>query len=143
MTTDLLTLPAQDLAPAPVPDLTTAPPAYGHRVKWEHVWLAIVPVTATAVWILSLRDADPRTMGELGLLSLFSAGTVLALVLLSVGILLSLHWNVREWLLGLHLVTYLALIHGTPAVLYGTVRYSWSYKHIGIVDYILLSLIHI
>ena len=89
------------------------------------------------LWILSLLGADPRTMGELGLLSLFSAGTVVALVLLSVGMLLCLHWNVREWLLALHLVTYLALIHGTPAVLYGTVRYSWSYKHVGIVDYIL------
>ena len=31
----------------------------------------------------------------------------------------------------------LALVHGTPAVLYGTLRYSWAYKHVGIVDYIL------
>jgi hypothetical protein len=39
--------------------------------------------------------------------------------------------------LGLYLVTYILLIHGTPAVLYGTLRYSWAYKHVGIVDYIL------
>ena len=40
-------------------------------------------------------------------------------------------------MLGLYLITYIALIHGTPAVLYGTLRYSWAYKHVGIVDYIL------
>ena len=39
-------------------------------------------------------------MTELGLLSLFTPGTVVALVVLSVGMLLGLHWNVAEWLLG-------------------------------------------
>ena len=131
MATDLLTVPAADL-PATIPEMPATTPH-----SRSAYWLAILPVAATVVWILSLRDADPRTMGELGLLSLFSAGTVVALALLSVSMLLSLYWNVREWLLGLHLVTYLALIHGTPAVLYGTLRYSWSYKHVGIVDYIL------
>jgi hypothetical protein len=131
MTTDLLTVPAVDL-----PATTSETPAPTRHSR-SACWLAILPVAATVVWMLSLRDADPRTMGDLGLLSLFSAGTVVALALLSLGMLLSLYWNVREWLLGLHLVTYLALIHGTPAVLYGTLRYSWSYKHVGIVDYIL------
>ncbi|HWJ54287.1 MAG TPA: hypothetical protein VNT24_13000, partial [Propionibacteriaceae bacterium] len=131
MATDLLTVPAADL-PATTPE-TPAPSGYSPSAYWR----AIIPGAATVVWILSLRGADPRTMSQLGLLSLFSAATVLALVLLSVGLLLCLHWNVREWLLGLHLVTFLALIHGTPAVLYGTVRYSWSFKHVGIVDYIL------
>jgi hypothetical protein len=120
----------------PAPDVVDVPPAPRHRAQSGY-WLAAIPLAATVLWILSLLGANPRTMGQLGLLSLFSVGTVLALVLLAVGMLLSLHWNVREWLLALHLVTYLALIHGTPAVLYGTVRYSWSYKHIGIVDYIL------
>ena len=133
MTTDLLTVPAEDLPPATATDLATEPA----RHRRSDYWLAILPLAASVVWILSLRGADPLTMGKLGLLSLFSVGTVVALVMLSVGMLLSLRWNAREWLLGLHLVTYLALIHGTPAVLYGTLRYSWSYKHVGIVDYIL------
>ena len=60
-----------------------------------------------------------------------------ALLLLVGGFLGSLYRNKREWVLGLYLVTYIALIHGTPAVLYGTLRYSWAYKHVGIVDYIL------
>ena len=37
----------------------------------------------------------------------------------------------------MHLVTFIAVIHATPAILYGTLRYSWAFKHVGIVDYIL------
>ena len=119
MATDLLTVRRTLLrlgnpVSLPAPDVVDVPPAPRHRAQSGY-WLAAIPVAATVLWILSLRGADPRTMGELGLLSLFSAGTVLALVLLSVGMLLCLHWNVREWLLGLHLVTVLALIHGTNA----------------------------
>ena len=28
------------------------------------------------------------------------------------------------------------MIHGTPAIIYDTLRYSWAWKHVGIVDYI-------
>lgn len=132
MTTDLLSAPAPEL-PATIADAPTSP----RHSRPEYYWLAALPLVAAVIWALSLRNADPRTMDEYGLLSLFSPGTVVAMVLLSGSILLCLHWNVRERLLALNLVTYLALIHGTPAVLYGTLRYSWSYKHVGIVDYIL------
>src|SRR4051794_18590193 len=127
---------ATDLLPAPSSEVVNAPAKPGHRDRSGY-WLATLPPAAGFLWIFSFRGVDPRAMDELGLLSLFSPLTVVALVLLSVSMLLALHWNVREWLLGLNLVTYLALVHGTPAVLYGTVRYSWSYKHVGIVDYIL------
>jgi hypothetical protein len=33
-------------------------------------------------------------------------------------------------------VLLLAIVHATPAILYGTTRYSWTYKHVGIIDYI-------
>src|SRR5690606_38598782 len=50
--------------------------------------------------------------------------------------LASLYKGLPSWVLGTFLVTYIVLIHGTPAVLYGTLRYSWAYKHVGIVEYI-------
>ena len=113
-----------------------APAAYGPGARLDY-WLAVVPVVAAALWIAGFWGADPRTMGELGLVSLFSSLSIAGLVVLCVGVLLALHWNVAEWLHALNLITFLALIHGTPALLYGTLRYSWSYKHVGIVDYIL------
>lgn len=99
--------------------------------------LVAVPPVAAIIWILSFVGADPRLMGKFGLVSLFRASTIGALALLVAGFLTALYRRKPEWLLGLHLVIYLALIHGTPAVLYGTLRYSWAYKHVGIVDYIL------
>jgi ABC-type amino acid transport system permease subunit len=97
----------------------------------------VVPFAAVLLWILGFWGADPRNMCALGLLSLFNAAIVSGLVLLIGGFLYSLYRARPGWVLGTYLVTYIALIHGTPPLLYGTLRYSWAYKHVGIVDYIL------
>ena len=78
-----------------------------------------MPLLAALLWTLGFVGADPRAMGSFGLVSLFTGATVGALLLLVSGFLGSLYRNKREWVLGLYLVTYIALIHGTPAVLYG------------------------
>jgi hypothetical protein len=101
-------------------------------------WLLIfLPVASVALWIWGLARANPRAMTDLGFLSLFGPTNVLALLLLAAGVMLGLQRKAREPLLALQLVTFLALVHTTPAVIYGTVRYAWAWKHIGIVDYIL------
>jgi hypothetical protein len=101
-------------------------------------WLLVVlPIVSIALWVLGLAAADPRDMSDLGLLSLFGPANVAALVLLVAGVIMGLHAGVRERFLALQLVTFLALIHATPAVLYDTLRYSWAWKHVGIVDFIL------
>ena len=99
--------------------------------------LLLLPIVSIALWIWGLAGDNPRDMSDLGLLSLFGPANVLALVLLAAGFIIGLQRGARERLLALQLVAFLALIHATPAILYGTVRYSWAWKHIGIVDYIL------
>jgi hypothetical protein len=42
----------------------------------------------------------------------------------------------RESVLGLHVAALILVLHGTPAITYGTLRYAWAWKHVGIVDYI-------
>ena len=42
----------------------------------------------------------------------------------------------REGVLAAHVGALAVIIYGTPAVVYDAVRYSWAWKHIGIVDYI-------
>jgi hypothetical protein len=121
--------------PAPRPVRTGA--SVLAAVRGQGGWLALVPPLAAVVWILGFVGTDPAEMGTFGLVSLFSAASIAALLLLVGGFLASLYRNKREWVLALHLVTYILLVHGTPAVLYGTLRYSWAYKHVGIVDYIL------
>lgn len=95
------------------------------------------PVAAVLLWILSLRHADPLEMGAMGLLDLFTPLTVVALGVLLAGFICCLHFRRAQWVLGTHLVAYVLMIHGTPPALYGTLRYAWSYKHVGIVDYIM------
>jgi len=101
-------------------------------------WLLVVlPVASIALWTAGLAGVDPRSMNSLGLVSLLGPTNVLALLLLAAGLIVGLYRDVRERFLALQLVTFVALIHATPAVLYGTVRYAWAWKHVGIVDYIL------
>jgi hypothetical protein len=99
--------------------------------------LVALPIVSLTLWFLGLARADPRAMSYWGLLSLIGPANVASLVLLAAGVIIALYRGVRERLLALQLVTFLALIHATPAVLYGTLRYSWAWKHVGIVDYIL------
>lgn len=106
------------------------------RLRRELFFLAVPPVSIV-FWSFSFDGADPRDMGSLGLLTLFTPLTVLALSLLLIGFLICLYRSRPGWVLGTYLVTYVGLIHGTPPVLYETLRYSWAYKHVGIVDYIL------
>lgn len=121
------------MASSSVPALPTSGGAI--RMRNISVYVAI-PFVAAALWGWSFAGAAPRDMGALGLLTLFTPVTVLALLLLFGGFLASLYRGLPGWVLGIYLVTYIVLIHGMPAVLYGTLRYSWAYKHVGIVDYI-------
>lgn len=93
---------------------------------------------AVLLWCVGFAcSGGPAAMGGLGLLNLFDIATVTGLAILLLGTLASIFARRPGWVTGAHIVAYLALVHGTPAVLYGTVRYAWSYKHLGIVDYIL------
>jgi hypothetical protein len=44
-----------------------------------------------------------------------------------------------RWLLVAHVVALIAMLHATPAVLYPTLRYAWTWKHVGVVDSLLRS----
>lgn len=91
---------------------------------------------AVVVWGLSLPTVDLRSMTDLGLISVFPTLYVV-IAILSVSFAISVHQpRAREWLLLLHVVVLIFIVHGTPNILYGTLRYSWAWKHIGIVDYI-------
>jgi len=95
-----------------------------------------VLVVAAVAWIVGLWGADPRDMGPTGLISLMTVPMVAALALLTCGFVVAVRRDAPGWVLGLHLVVLIGLLHGTPAVFYETLRYSWAWKHTGIVDYI-------
>ena len=76
-------------------------------------------------------------MSDFGLLSVLPWTFYAALALLTWSFAaLAARGRARGALLGAHLVALVALLHATPVLLYGTLRYSWAWKHVGIVDYI-------
>lgn len=101
-------------------------------------WFVVLGLTAAAVcfWVAGFLGADPRTMTAYGLNSLFTPVSVVALVALTAAFALALRGGARESVLAVPVVTLVALIHGTPVLLFGTLRYSWAWKHVGIVEFI-------
>ena len=95
-------------------------------------------LVALGLWVLSLRHVNPRAMTNFGLLSVLPPTFEAALVVLTGSFLVALyHPPRRSWLIIAHLLALVLILRGTPEIVYGTLRYTWAYKHVGIVDYIL------
>lgn len=99
--------------------------------------IAALILMAVVLWQLSLPLMDPDEMNDLGLASILPWTYWIGLALLSLGFSLSFHPSSR-WpgLQSAALVVLILMLHATPPIVYGTLRYSWAWKHIGIVDFI-------
>ena len=96
-----------------------------------------LPLLAIALWGISLSQFNPLDMTDLGMVSIFPVLFILAILILIISYgLLFLKGEVNEGAFLLHSVFLIIIIHTTPALIYGTLRYSWAWKHIGMVDYI-------
>ena len=92
---------------------------------------------ALGLWVVSLADIDPRAMTDLGLVSVLPPTYVAALLVLTASFALLVYGrHAHRTLLAAHLLALIAVLHATPTIVYGTLRYSWAWKHVGIVDYI-------
>lgn len=94
-------------------------------------------MSALLLWILSLRSVDLSKMNDLGLASVLPLTFFAALGVLTINYMAVLSRNSRyQFLLLLHVIALIFMLHGTPQILYGTLRYSWAWKHVGVVDFI-------
>ncbi|MEE2031643.1 glycosyltransferase [Rhodococcus chondri] len=94
------------------------------------------PLVATVLWAFSLPRIDIGAMGDYGLLPVLpiTFWAALAVLLVSFGLTVR-RPQTPTWLHASHVVVLIAILHATPSILYDTLRYSWAWKHIGIVDY--------
>jgi hypothetical protein len=107
------------------------------EIKAVAGWMAPF-FAAAALWLASLEDIDPRAMGDLGLLSVLPAGFYAALLITVVtACVLIATQTQRTWVFLAYVALLIVIIHATPALAYGTLRYSWAWKHVGLVDYII------
>jgi hypothetical protein len=94
-------------------------------------------VGALAFWFASLPMIDLQRLDDFGLAPALPAGIWVAYALLVTTFAVNLLDREPNPLrAGLTLASLVAMLHATPALAYGTLRYSWAWKHIGIVDYI-------
>ncbi|HZD67139.1 MAG TPA: glycosyltransferase family 2 protein [Acidimicrobiales bacterium] len=91
------------------------------------------------LWVAALETSVPLArMGDLGLVSVLPPTYWAALGVLT----LSFWWAVRAprasrlVLLG-HVVLLIAVLHATPTLLYGTLRYAWAWKQLSVTAYLL------
>jgi GT2 family glycosyltransferase len=89
------------------------------------------------LWAASLAQADVTRIAGLGLLNALPFTYYLALALLLVGFLdAATRTDPSARLLGVYVLALILLLHGTTPLLYDEPRYSWTYKHLGVINLI-------
>ena len=129
--------PLTDIAPHSDP----APPERADEARRRQVRTIVsraVPPVAILLWLLSLRHVNLERMGDLGLLDVLPVLFWVALGLLTLGFVVTL-WTkqVGRVLPTVYVIALIAILHATISVLYPTLRYQWSWKHVAVVDAVL------
>lgn len=98
---------------------------------------AVALVSGTLLWVSSLSHVQLLKMNDIGLLSILPITYYLALIVIIISYCLNIFTKeVKEWVLFAHLLLIILVFHATPQILYGTLRYTWAWKHVGIIEYI-------
>lgn len=97
-----------------------------------------LPLGAMLLWILSLSHIPIREMNDLGLVSVLPASFFAAILLLTGSFCLALRQRpLRAGTIFLHVGALIFILYGTPALVEETARFEATWKHTGIVDYIM------
>jgi hypothetical protein len=125
------------LLTAPPPTETVvAPDRPRHRILYP--WDVLLPVSIV-FWALGIRNTDVSRLGQYGLPAalplVFYVG--LGLLVISIGWALAQD-RLSPVRLTVNLGALLMMLYGTAPLLYSAARYSWTYKYIGVVQYISL-----
>ena len=120
------------------PHSNSAPPKWADEARLRLVRTIVsraVPPVAILLWLLSLRHVNLRAMGDLGLLQVLPVLFWVALGLLTLGFAVTL-WaeRIARVLPTVYVIALITILHATISVLYPTLRYQWSWKHVAVVD---------
>ena len=92
---------------------------------------------ALGLWGVALPGARPGLISGVGLLGGLGWSWFAALGVLSAGFAIAAaSARPRPVVLGAYVVALAVVLHATTAVLYPEPRYTWTYKHLGVIDYI-------
>ena len=92
---------------------------------------------ATVVWAVSLPSVDPSRMTDLGLVSVLPPYTIVALATLTLSLVVTLSQRrLTPWVALLHVALLVVVLYGLPALVEEVPRNRVTWRHAGIVDYI-------
>lgn len=98
------------------------------------------PALAVILWAVALQRTDLSRLpaSGLGLIPELPVTFWLALAVVTAGFCGTVVRRSTRWpLLAAYLLVLAAILHVTPVLLYGTLRYSWAWKHVGVIDFIM------
>jgi hypothetical protein len=93
---------------------------------------------ALLLWAVSLSSTNVTQVSGYGLLAGLPPAYYVALAVLTCGFALAAtHPDPRPRLMSAHVVGLVAMLHATASILYDEPRYTWTYKHVGVIDYVM------
>jgi GT2 family glycosyltransferase len=107
-------------------------------LSWR-LWLsgAALPL-ALVLWWVSLGRIAPGAMTDIGLVSVLPSTYWMALGALTVGFGVTVTGpRPSAGLLAAYVLALISVLHLTPAIVYGTLRYAWAWKHVGVIDFLM------
>lgn len=118
--------------PAPDDPESGAAPAPSRRIPtW---WPMLTIGAALVLWGIALVELNASAVGDFGLVSALPIVYFAALAVLTVGFVFALQRDARMPVMLAHVAVFVLVVHATPALAYGALRYAWAWKHVGIVD---------
>lgn len=99
---------------------------------------AVLPISIFIAWLLSLQGVSLQQMNDLGLVSVFSPVTLLALALMMLSFCLSIQRpQLRTLILLLHVGLLIFMLYGVTTLIEEAPRFSVVYRHAGYTEYIM------
>lgn len=88
------------------------------------------------VWVWSLARTNEADLGDFGIVTIMPITAFLAIAATLTGLILALYRYPASRLPGTYVVGLAVMIHGMPTFVYDHLRFSWAWKHVGVVEYI-------
>lgn len=104
----------------------------GHPATGHVVFLLAV----AGVWAWSVARVDESVMTEFGLVTVLPVSLLVALVAALIGFTIAAGGERNGRILGAYVVAVTVMVHGLPPLVYQHLRFSWAWKHVGIVEFI-------